>query len=129
MRLVRDLNALYRGAPALHRLDHQPEGFGWVIADDNANAVFAFSRSACDGGAPLLVVANMTPVPRHDYVVGVSASGSWRERFNSDAAEYGGSGLGNGGECRTESVPAHGQAQSLTLTVPPLGLLVLEHAA
>lgn len=128
MQLVRDLNALYRGHPALHRLDHDAEGFGWVIADDQANAVFAFTRSAGDGRPPLLVIANMTPVPRHDYRIGVAAPGAWSERLNSDAEIYGGSGLGNGGQVATTSAAFHGQAQSLTLTLPPLALLVLEHA-
>ena len=128
MRLVRDLNALYRGHPSLHRLDHSSEGFGWMIADDQANAVFAFTRSAGDGRPPLVVVANMTPVPRHDYRVGVAATGRWVERLNSDAESYGGSGLGNGGQVATEAVASHGQAQSLSLTLPPLALLVLEHA-
>lgn len=128
MQLVRDLNAVYRGHPALHRLDHQAEGFGWVIADDQANAVFAFTRSAGDGRPPLLVIANMTPVPRHDYRVGVAAAGLWAERLNSDAEIYGGSGLGNGGQAATTPLASHGQAQSLSLTLPPLALLVLEHA-
>ena len=128
MRLVRDLNALYRGHPSLHRLDHSSEGFGWMIADDQANAVFAFTRSAGDGRPPLVVVANMTPVPRHDYRVGVAATGRWVERLNSDADSYGGSGRGNGGQGATEAVASHGQAQSLSLTLPPLALLVLEHA-
>jgi len=128
MQLVRDLNRLYRSHPSLHRLDHSPEGFGWVIADDQPNAVFAFTRSAGDGRPPLLVIANMTPVPRHDYRVGVAASGFWTERLNSDADIYGGSGLGNGGQAMAEPIPSHGQAQSLSLTLPPLALLVLEHA-
>jgi 1,4-alpha-glucan branching enzyme len=126
-RLVRDLNALYRATPALHRLDHAPEGFGWVVADDSANAVFAFSRSSTAGATEIMVVANMTPVPRQDYRIGVPRPGLWRERLNSDAGIYGGAGMGNGGGAETEAVAAHGQEQSLSLTIPPLGLLVLEH--
>ncbi|MGF7052325.1 1,4-alpha-glucan branching enzyme [Bosea sp. OAE752] len=129
MQLVRDLNALYRATPALYRLDHEPEGFGWVIADDNANSVFAFTRSAGDGKPPLMVVANMTPVPRHDYRIGVPTAGLWRERLNSDADIYAGSGLGNGGQARAQAIPAHGQRQSLSLTLPPLALIVLEHGS
>ncbi|MDR6830947.1 1,4-alpha-glucan branching enzyme [Bosea sp. BE271] len=128
MQLVRDLNALYRGTPSLHRLDHSSEGFNWLIADDQPNAVFAFTRSARDGRPPLLVIANMTPVPRHDYRIGVAAAGAWAERLNSDAEGYGGAGLGNGGHARAEPIASHGQAQSLSLTLPPLALLVLEHA-
>ncbi len=128
-RLVRDLNALYRATQALHRLDHRPEGFAWIVADDSTNAVFAFSRASRPGAAEVLVVANMTPVPRHDYRIGVPHAGLWRERLNSDAEVYGGSGLGNGGAVATQPVAAHGSAQSLSLTLPPLGLLVLEHDA
>ena len=126
-KLVRDLNALYRATPALHRLDHAPEGFAWVVADDAATSVFAFSRSSAPGSAEILVVANMTPVPRIDYRIGVPKTGLWRERLNSDAGDYGGAGLGNGGSVRTQDIQAHSQFQSLSLTLPPLGLLVLEH--
>lgn len=126
-KLVQDLNALYRATPALYRLDHVPEGFAWVIGDDAENSVFAFTRASAKGKAEIMVVANMTPVPRHDYRIGVARPGLWRERLNSDAATYGGSGLGNGGATRTDAVAAHGQAQSLSLTLPPLGLIVIEH--
>jgi 1,4-alpha-glucan branching enzyme len=126
MQLVRDLNALYRGHPALHRLDHSADGFRWLIADDTANAVFAFTRHAGDGSPPLLVVANMTPVPRHGYRIGVPTPGAWTQRLNSDAAVYGGSGVGND-RVKAEPQDSHGQAQSLSLTLPPLGLLILEH--
>ncbi|SIQ24221.1 1,4-alpha-glucan branching protein GlgB [Bosea sp. TND4EK4] len=127
MQLVRDLNALYKATPALHRLDHTPDGFDWVIADDNVNAVFAFTRSAGDGQPPLLIVANMTPTPHQGYRIGVAAPGLWRERLNSDAGLYSGSGLGNAGEMTAEAIASHGQAHSLSLTLPPLALIVLEH--
>ena len=129
MKLVQDLNALYRGTPSLHRLDHVPEGFAWIVGDDRESSVFAFSRHGGDGTRDVLVVANMTPVPRHDYRVGVPKSGIWRERLNSDAGVYGGAGLGNGGSAATDAIEAHDQPQSLSLTLPPLGLIVLEHDA
>lgn len=125
-RLVKDLNALYRATPALYRLDRSPQGFAWVIADDSANSVFAFRRSAGKPGDDLLVVANMTPVPRPGYRIGVPRAGFWRERLNSDAGAYGGSDTGNLGGVSSEPIAAHGQAQSLSLTLPPLGLLILE---
>jgi 1,4-alpha-glucan branching enzyme len=124
MRFVGDLNRLYRGEAGLHRHDHRREGFQWVVADDATNSVFAFRRSG-DRGRPLLVVANTTPVPRFDYRIGVPRGGLWRELLNSDAAVYGGANLGNDGGAWAEPVPAHGEAQSLSLTLPPLGLLVL----
>ncbi len=124
MRLVADLNRVYRDRPALHRRDREPEGFRWLIADDQAAQIYAFLRQ--DGDAVVLVVANMTPVPRHGYRIGVPVRGRWREILNSDASLYGGSDVGNGGRVASEPVASHGEAQSLVLTLPPLGLLLLE---
>ncbi len=123
MRLVADLNRVYRDRPALHRRDREPEGFRWLIADDQAAQVYAFLRQ--DGDAVVLVVANMTPVPREGYRVGVPGAGRWRELLNSDAGLYGGSDVGNGGSVASEAIASHGEAQSLVLTLPPLGLLLL----
>ena len=123
-KLVRDLNSLYRGEPALHRLDAEREGFEWVVETDFENSVFAFRRRARADEPGLLIVANMTPMPRHNYIVGVERPGLWREALNTDAAEYGGSGVGNFGAVATRYDAAHGRAQSLALTLPPLGLLV-----
>ena len=118
-RLLADLNRLYRDRPALHRGDAEADGFRWIVGDDRENSVFAFLRLA-PTTPPLLAVCNMTPAPRHGYRVGVPVAGSWREVFNSDAEVYGGSGVGNQGADRSEAVPAHGEAQSLALTLPPL---------
>ena len=123
MRLVADLNRVYRHRPTLHRRDREPEGFRWLIADDQAAQVYAFLRQ--DGEAVVLVVANMTPVPRQGYRIGVPRGGRWRELLNSDASLYGGSDVGNGGSVASEAVASHGEAQSLVLTLPPLGLLLL----
>jgi 1,4-alpha-glucan branching enzyme len=125
-RLVRDLNRLYAGEPALHRLDCDPNGFGWVIGDDRSNSVFAFLRFAPNEPA-VLVVCNMTPVPRHGYRVGVPRSGGWREIFNSDSGFYGGSNVGNDGRVETAALQAHGQAQSLEIVLPPLATLYFRH--
>ncbi|HUS24939.1 MAG TPA: 1,4-alpha-glucan branching protein GlgB [Candidatus Binatia bacterium] len=122
-RLVRDLNRLYAGEPALHARDCDPAGFQWLVGDDRANSVFAFLRHG--GPRPVLVLCNLTPVTRHDYRVGVPLPGAWRELLNSDAGEYGGSGSGNGGALHAQPVPAHGQSASLSLTLPPLGTLFL----
>ena len=101
-RLVRDLNAVYRAEPALHRLDFSQEGFEWLDVDNADASVLAFLRKAGDS-PPVLVVCNLTPVPRHNYLVGVPKRGLWREVLNSDAQEYGGAGWGNMGG--VESVP------------------------
>jgi 1,4-alpha-glucan branching enzyme len=123
--VVRDLNRLYTELPALHRHDADPDGFMWVIGDDTANSVFAFMRQ--DGDARVLAVCNMTPVPRHDYRIGVPRPGYWRERLNTDASDYGGSGVGNGGGRHTDDIAAHGQPHSLSLTLPPLATVVFQY--
>jgi 1,4-alpha-glucan branching enzyme len=89
-RLVRDLNHLYRAEPALHTRDGEPEGFRWVVGDDQANSVFAFTRFGRPDDRPILVVCNMTPMPRHGYRIGVPHAGVWREIANTDSRHYGG---------------------------------------
>ena len=121
--VVRDLNALYRRHAALHAGDIDPDGFAWVVGDDVENSVFAFLRR--HAGDELLVVCNMTPVPRQDYRIGVPLAGVWREVLNTDAAEYGGSGMGNGGVVSAQGIASHGWPQSLGLVLPPLATLML----
>ncbi len=125
-RLVRDLNRLYAGEPALHRRDAVPEGFRWVIGDDRANSVFAFLRQGDGNDRPVLVVCNMTPVPRQLYRIGVPRAGRWREIANTDSRFYGGSDVGNDGQVVTQDAPSHGEGQSLLLTLPPLATIVLK---
>ncbi|MBV1799854.1 1,4-alpha-glucan branching protein GlgB [Siccirubricoccus sp. G192] len=124
-RLVHDLNAAYRGIPALHRQDCAAEGFRWVVGDDRAQSVFAWLRFGAEGEAPALVVCNMTPVPRHGYRIGVPREGTWHEVLNTDGAAYGGTNSGNGGSVAAEAVASHGFAQSLPLFLPPLAVLIL----
>ena len=122
--LVRDLNALYRDQNALHQRDSVPTGFRWVVADDSTNSVFAFLRYGADGEM-VLVVCNMTPLPQHGYRIGVPRAGHWRELLNTDAAVYGGSNMGNYGGADTATLQAHGEAQALVLTLPPLATIFL----
>ncbi|SHH42398.1 1,4-alpha-glucan branching enzyme [Pollutimonas bauzanensis] len=122
-KLLRDLNAVYRATPALHGSDADPQGFSWVIGDDQNNSVFAFLRR--HGGQCALVVSNMTPVPRADYRIGVPVAGRWVELLNTDAQVYGGANMGNGGGAATTAQAAHGQEQSLRLMLPPLSTLIL----
>ncbi|MGY2438379.1 1,4-alpha-glucan branching protein GlgB [Pseudomonas sp. SDO52101_S400] len=124
-KLVGDLNRLYREEPALHEQDDAPQGFQWLIGDDAINSVYAWLRWSKEG-APVLVVANFTPVPRQSYRVGVPFAGRWNELLNSDADTYAGSNYGNGGGAFTEDVPSHGQALSLELNLPPLAVLILK---
>jgi 1,4-alpha-glucan branching enzyme len=124
-RLLRDLNAAYRELPALHRLDASPEGFRWVVGGDRDQSVFAWLRMGGEGSAPVLVVCNLTPVPREDYRIGVPWGGVWQEALNTDAESYGGTNKGNGGAVASQPVPTHGYADSLSLTLPPLATLIL----
>ncbi len=123
--LLRDLNTLYRGEPALHARDADHEGFRWVVLHDDGNSVFAWLRYGHPGQRPLLVVCNFTPVPRHDYRVGVPQAGVWQELLNSDSERYGGSNVGNHGSVAAEAMPSHDQPASLALTLPPLATLIL----
>jgi 1,4-alpha-glucan branching enzyme len=125
--LLGDLNQLYRATGALWRLDDSDEGFRWVDPDDADQSVFSFVRRGAVGEATVLCVLNATPVVRESYRLGVPLAGRWREVINSDAAVYGGSGVGNAGGAQTTAAPSHGHAHSLTLRLPPLGALVLAH--
>jgi 1,4-alpha-glucan branching enzyme len=124
-RWVGDLNRAYRQETALHQIDFDQAGFEWIDCHDADASVIAFVRRGRDGSAPLLVVCNFTPVPRPNYRVGVPRSGYWRELLNSDAAGYGGSGSGNLGGVASTPTPAHGRADSIVLTLPPLATLYL----
>ena len=126
-RFVAQLNRVYKNTPALYELDFSPAGFEWVAADDAQASVFAFLRKARDGAASVLVVSNLMPVPRTNYLLGVPAAGSWRELVNSDAGEFGGSGWGNLGGVEAAPVRSHGRAHSVCLTLPPLSTIILEH--
>ncbi len=123
--LLCDLNAAYREVRALHVADSRPEGFRWVVMDDSEQSVFAYLRIGDADDRPVLVVCNFTPVPRFGYRVGVPRSGTWREVVNTDAAGYGGSGLGNNGSSESEPVASHDLPASLVLTLPPLATILL----
>ncbi|MEM7641647.1 MAG: 1,4-alpha-glucan branching protein GlgB [Pseudomonadota bacterium] len=123
--LVRDLNALYRDHPALHRLDCDPSGFRWIDGGDADNNVFSFLRLSGDDVPPLAVICNFAPVPLPDFRVGLPQGGRWREAFNSDAISYGGTGTGNGGAVEAGGDGWHGQPVSASLVLPPLATLVL----
>jgi len=125
-RWVRDLNAALRTEPALYQLDFDQAGFEWIDGGDAAASVLTFLRKPKNGVAPLLAVCNFTPLVRHNYSVGVPQGGLWRELLNSDAGVYGGSGVGNFGAVEAAPVPAQGRAHALTLTLPPLGCLLLK---
>jgi 1,4-alpha-glucan branching enzyme len=127
-RLIRDLNALYRSAPALHARDADPSGFEWVEATNADESIYAYLRKGGSDDPPVLVVCNFTPVVRHERRFGVPLAGRWTESLNSDAAIYGGSNVGNGGSVMAEPFGWQGRSASLTLTLPPLSTVVLQHS-
>ncbi len=122
LRWIADLNAAYRACPALHQLDFDPRGFHWVDCNDALQSTASWLRLAA-GEDRVLVVCNFTPIPRLAYQVGVPRGGFWRELLNSDAAEYGGSGVGNLGGAWSTGQPWHGQSDSLRIQLPPLSCL------
>jgi 1,4-alpha-glucan branching enzyme len=125
-RWLSDLNRWYVHEPALHELDCSPEGFEWIDANDADHSVFSYLRKAKTPGEPLLAVFNFTPVLRANYRVGVPLNGYWREVLNSDAARYGGTNEGNMGGVDAVPIPLHSRLYSLTLTLPPLSMLLLQ---
>ncbi|MEU9185824.1 1,4-alpha-glucan branching enzyme [Streptomyces sp. NPDC048484] len=123
--LVRDLNAVYRHAPALWELDTDPDGFGWVAGDASEDNVLAFLRHASDG-APLLAVSNFSPVVRHEYRLGVPDDvTAWHEVLNTDAGRYGGGDVGNVDPVKPDDLAWHGRPASIRLTLPPLSTVWL----
>jgi 1,4-alpha-glucan branching enzyme len=122
-RCVEDLNRMYRSEPALHETDFDHTGFEWIDCNDMENSAISFIRKGHSQNQIVLVVCNFTPVPRLNYRVGVPCGGFWTEILNSDAGEYGGSGLGNMGGVDAVPVPFHGRPYSLDINLPPLAAL------
>jgi 1,4-alpha-glucan branching enzyme len=124
---VRDLNRCYRNETALHELDFEREGFEWIDCHDAEASVISFVRRDRQRGDIILVVCNFTPVPRLSYRVGVPRGGHWQEILNSDAEIYGGGGVGNFGGIEAAPVAAQGRYQSLSLNLPPLGVVFMKN--
>ncbi len=124
-RLVGDLNRLYRELPALHAGDARASGFEWVDGSNAAMSVITFLRRGRGDEDVVLVACNFTPVPRHQYRIGVPRGGAWREVLSSDATIYGGSGHGNLGGVEAVPYPWNGRPSSVVVTLPPLGAIIL----
>lgn len=123
---VKDLNWFYRNEPALYEIDFHSGGFQWVDFRDWSQGVICFIRKGEKAGGEILIICNLTPVPRYNYRIGVPYEGSWREALNSDSEFYGGSGHGNFGQVWTQPIAFHGYNHSLLLTLPPLSTLFLK---
>jgi 1,4-alpha-glucan branching enzyme len=124
-RFVQDLNCLYKNEPGLWKADYDHVGFYWIDCSDNDNSVLSFVRQTTDPGSEIVVVLNLTPVPRSRYRQGLPRAGKWREVLNSDAAVYGGGNVGNLGGVTAVDQPWHNQHCSAELTLPPLGIVAL----
>jgi 1,4-alpha-glucan branching enzyme len=121
--LIRDLNEIYRDEPALWEVDFSSDGFRWLEPNDAANNVFAFMRLSRDGERTLVCIANLAPVPRENYRVGLPFAGEWEELLNTDSSYYGGAGVGNMGRVTAEKRSCNDQPFSVELTLPPLSVL------
>lgn len=125
-RWVADLNNAYRTLPALHVHDFDSEGFAWLpVETSEPGTVLAYVRRGGPGDATAVAICNMTPEPRHGLRLGLPHAGAWTELLNSDAAFYGGSGMGNLGRVNADDTPLGGLPASASLTLPPLATLVL----
>lgn len=120
-RWLGDLNALYRAEPALHRKDCAPGGIDWLVADDRDHSTLVYVRTGGRNDPPVICAFNFTPVVRYGQRLGVPRAGRWREALSSDAAIYGGSGVGNLGAVTALAEPWQGRPASMTITMPPLG--------
>jgi 1,4-alpha-glucan branching enzyme len=127
-RMMRDLNRLYRTQPALHEVDFEWTGFEWVDFHDWEQSIITFIRRAKNPADWLLVACNFTPVPRNSYLVGVGEEGIYQELFNSDSKYYCGGNLGNGQGLKSRPGEVQGRPHSLSITIPPLGVVILKKA-
>jgi len=122
-RWVTDLNQLYKNEPALHELDFDQAGFEWIDCNDSQQSTLSLLRKGRSTEDTIVIACNFTPVPHHNYRVGVPEGGLWREILNSDAQDYDGSGQGNFGAVGAETTSFHGRPYSVNITLPPLAIV------
>ena len=123
----RALNKFYKENRPFWEVDFDWNGFEWIDCNDSENSIITFVRKADNAADFLVVLCNFTPEVRHDYRIGVPKKGEYREVFNSDAEEFGGSGVKNEGALHTEDFAWHDREQSLVITVPPMATIYLRH--
>ena len=122
---VEDLNRVYLAEPALWAADFKHEGFQRLDCTDHEQSVMSFIRRG-GGGADIVVILNLTPVPRSPYRIGLPKAGFWKEVINSDSAVYAGSNQGNAGGLTAQATPCHGQPFSAEFILPPLSISVFK---
>jgi 1,4-alpha-glucan branching enzyme len=125
LKLVADLNHLYKNEPALYEVDFEPFGFEWIDFYDSDNSIISYIRRARNGDF-VVIVLNLTPVPRHNYRVGVIYEGFYKEVLNSDSGDYWGGNIGNNGGVWADYQAWQGKPYSLNVTLPPLGGLIFK---
>ncbi len=123
---MKDLNKIYQEEPALYELENGGTSFEWIDCTDYEQSIFTYMRNAKDPKNNLVIACNFTPVPRHNYMIGVPHGGYWKEILNSDAFIYGGSGQGNYGGVEASPVSFHGRRNALVLTLPPLSIVMFK---
>jgi 1,4-alpha-glucan branching enzyme len=123
--LVRDLNRVYRAEPALWELDSDSAGFYWIEPNDADSNVIAYARTSRHAERVLVCIANLSPVVRPGYRVGLPRAGRWTEAINTDSSFYGGGDVGNLGGVEAEALPWHSQPYSAEVTLPPLAAIWL----
>jgi 1,4-alpha-glucan branching enzyme len=124
--LVKDLNHAYQNIPALYELDCDSSGFEWLDSQNSEQSILVYLRKGQAGTAPALVVVNLTPASYNNYCVGVPLPGYYRECLNTDSAKYGGSNVGNGDGVNSINEAYAGQANQLSISIPPLSTVIFE---
>ncbi|MGG5252646.1 1,4-alpha-glucan branching protein GlgB [Neobacillus sp. SM06] len=122
---VKELTKVYKRTKALYEMDHLHEGFEWIDVNNSEQSIFSFIRKGKNEKEFIAVVCNFTAVNYQDYRIGIPESGEYREIFNSDKEEFGGTGAVNKKVIKAEEIPFHGKPYSLKLTIPPFGIVML----
>lgn len=125
--LVKELNKLYRKEPALHKKQFSFDGFEWINHNDHENSVISYMRKSDDEKDLVIIVCNLTPIPRENYRIGVPKSGKLKELFNSDRTEFNGSGNYLNKILKTDSIKWDGRENSIELNLPPLAMIAIKY--
>lgn len=128
-KLIKNLNKLYKSEKALYERSFETEGFEWIDLNDNQNSVLSYVRKGLNEKDQLIVICNLTPVPRENYRIGSPLAGEFELILNSDEKQYWGSGFAVHSKVKTEKAEKHGRANSLSLNLPPLSVLVYKPKA